>query len=128
MKIERISKTDYFIYLFHYDFNKDLMEEIKKKLKQIQKRYHLKGYYKVVIIEKNIGIFLKLILIDSSSYQDTLNFRFVFIDENIYYKTKEYDVINNHLEILYQGEYYYILVDSINNVLPLIEYGRFVLK
>ena len=128
MKIERISKTDYFIYLFHYDFNKDLMEEIKKKLKQIQKRYHLKGYYKVVIIEKNIGIFLKLVLIDSSSYQDTLNFRFVFIDENIYYKTKEYDVINNHLEILYQGEYYYILVDSINNVLPLIEYGRFVLK
>lgn len=128
MKIERISKTDYFIYLFHYDFNKDLMEEIKKKLKQIQKRYHLKGYYKVVIIEKNIGIFLKLVLIDSSSYQDTLNFRFVFIDENIYYKTKEYDVINNHLEILYQGGYYYILVDSINNVLPLIEYGRFVLK
>ena len=128
MKIEKISDSDYKIYVFdNYDEN-DIVNFVKNIIKKMQYRLNIKGFYKVIVTVKKIGLFLKLIKLDESYYKDTLDLKIVF-DNNIlvYFKTKDFFIINDFNDIRFLDGYYYVLIDnSFDNILDKIEYGEFI--
>lgn len=129
MKIEKLSKTDYFIYL--YEINNQEIETIKNILKKLPKRININGYYRAQIIKKKIGVFLKLIRLEDSYYDNTLDFRFINRDENIYFKTKNIDLLTYFEKVIYYNTYYYGLLDNeLDNskIMNIIEFGSFVLE
>ena len=124
MKIQKINDTEYIIYMFS-KLDKD---EIKDKFKSIQKILKLNGFYKVIVINKNIGCFLKLIKLDNSFYKDTLDLKIEEKDSDIYFKTEDYFVIKECSHIMYYDEMYYCIVDdSFDKILEKVEFGDFVL-
>ena len=57
MKIEKINDTDYKIYYYKNIINeKSLYEDIKEIIKKIQKKLKLHGFYKVIAINKKVGL------------------------------------------------------------------------
>ena len=52
MKIQKLNNTDYIIYIF----SRLELEKIKETIKSIQKRLKLNGFYKLLVIDKSIGI------------------------------------------------------------------------
>lgn len=126
MKFEKINETDYKIYLFNFCFN-DNAEEIKKILRKLQKSLNLCGFYKVYVCNASVGLFLRLRKLDDSFYKDTLDFKIVFLDCEIYFKTKDYFIVSDCLSVYYYDNYYYALVDnSFSDIVNKIEFGRFV--
>ena len=128
MKIEKISDSDYKIYVFdNYDEN-DIVNFVKNIIKKMQYRLNIKGFYKVIVTVKKIGLFLKLVKLDESYYKDTLDLKIIF-DNNIlvYFKTKDFFIINDFNNIRFLDGYYYVLIDnSFDNIIDKIEYGEFI--
>ena len=128
MKIEKISDSDYKIYVFdNYDGN-DIVNFVKNIIKKMQYRLNIKGFYKVIVTIKKIGLFLKLVKLDESYYKDTLDLKIIF-DNNIlvYFKTKDFFIINDFNDIRFLDGYYYVLIDnSFDNIIDKIEYGEFI--
>lgn len=123
MKIRELNDTDYIIYLFSR-LEKD---EIKNKIKSIQKRLKLSGFYRVKIVNKNIGCFIKLIKLDNSFYKDTLDLKIEEVDEDIYFVTSDYFTVKEFSTIMYYDGMYYCLVDdSFDKILEKVEFGDFV--
>lgn len=123
MKIRKLNDTDYIIYLFSR-LEKD---EIKNKIKSIQKRLKLSGFYRVKIVNKNIGCFIKLIKLDNSFYKDTLDLKIEEVDEDIYFVTSDYFTVKEFYTIMYYDGMYYCLVDdSFDKILEKVEFGDFV--
>lgn len=124
MKIQKIGSDKYIIYMYE-NINK---EEIKDKIKSIQKILKLSGFYKVIIINKNIGSFLKLVKLDNSFYKDTLDLKIEERDIDIYFKTDDYFIISECSHIMYYDNMYYCLVDdSFDKIIEKVEFGDFVL-
>ena len=123
MKIKEVNDTDYIIYLFSR-LEKD---EIKDMIKNIQKRLKLSGFYRVRIVNKNIGCFIKLIKLDNSFYKDTLDLKIEEVDEDIYFVTSDYFIVKEFSTIMYYDGMYYCLVDdSFDKILEKVEFGDFV--
>ena len=122
MKIKKLSDTDFQIYLCGNIY------DTKEIIKQVQKLLKLQGFYKVVVVFKDIGIFLKLIKLDDSFYKDTLDLKIENRDEDIYFKTDDYFIISNLSRILFLNGKYYGLVDgSFDEILEKVEFGEFIL-
>ena len=127
MKIEKINDTDYKIYYYKSIDNKSLYDEVKELIKKIQKKLKLKGFYKVIVINKNIGLFIELKRIEDSLYRNTLDLKIEIVDSEVYYKTTDYFVIKNYSNIKYKdGMYYCIVDDSFDEILEKVEFGDFV--
>ncbi len=129
MKIEKISDTDYKLYIyFNNDEEINRSERIKKIIKKLQKKLKLKGFYKVLACSKDYGLFLHLIKIEDSFYRNNLDLRIVAEDDlDIYFKTKDYFIIESLNTIKYYDNFYYGLVDSsFDKVLEKVEFGDFV--
>lgn len=127
MKIEKINNTDYKIYYYRSIDNKSLYDEVKELIKRVQKRLKLKGYYKVLVINKNIGLFIKLKRIEDSLYKNTLDLKIEIEDKDVYYQTTDYFVIRNLSNIKYKdGMYYCIVDDSFDEILEKVEFGDFI--
>ena len=129
MKISKISDSEYKVYIYNYELNKDTFDDdIKKNLKLLQKRLHLKGFYKVIAYYMKYGLFLDIILLEESKYKNTIDFRIIRGEDDIYFKTKDYFIISNSSLIKYYDGYYYGLVDdSFDEVLEKVEYGDFII-
>ena len=124
MKIQKVNSTDYIIYIFS-NLNK---EEVKEKISKIQKRLKLRGFYKVLIINKNIGCFIKLIRLEDAFYKDTLDLKIEEVNKDIYSKRTDYFVVKNSSLVLYNDREYYALVDdSFDEIIEKVEFGDFVL-
>ena len=122
MKIKKLSDTDFQIYLCGNIY------DTKEIIKQVQKLLKLQGFYKVVVVFKDIGIFLKLIKLDDSFYKDTLDLKIENRDEDIYFKTDDYFIISNLSRILFLNGKYYGLVDgSFDEILEKVEFGELIL-
>ena len=67
MKIQKLNNTDYIIYIF----SRLELEKIKETIKSIQKRLKLNGFYKLLVIDKSIGTFIKLTKLENAFYKDT---------------------------------------------------------
>ena len=130
MKIERINDTDYKIYYYEKPINNNtIYDDIKILLKRLQKRLKLNGFYKVIVTNKKIGLFLKLIHIDDVFYKNSLDLKIEINNDNIYYKTEDYFLINNSKEIRYLDEYYYCVVDEdFDEILEKVEFGDFIFE
>ena len=127
MKIEKINNTDYKIYYYRSIDNKSLYDEVKELIKRVQKRLKLKGYYKVLVINKNIGLFIKLKRIEDSLYKNTLDLKIEIEDKDVYYQTTDYFVIRNLSNTKYKdGIYYCIVDDSFHEILEKVEFGDFI--
>ena len=130
MKIERINDKDYNIYYYeHIISNDNLNERVKELLKKLQRKLKLNGFYKVIVINKEIGLFFQLIHINDSFYKNNLDLKIDISNSNIYYKTKDYFIIKNSSNILYYDGYYYCVVDkSFDNILEKVEFGEFIFE
>jgi hypothetical protein len=127
MKIEKISDTDYKIYYYRSIDDKYLYDEVKEIIKSIQKRLKLKGFYKVIVIYKNIGLFLELQRIEDSLYRNTLDLKIEIVDSDVYYKTTDYFIIRDLSSIKYKDGLYYCKVDeSFDGILEKVEFGDFI--
>ena len=125
------------LYLYNYYFENDdkeyLTKEIKKIFLKLIKYYYIEmnGFYEVNIYENiKYGVILEIIL------KDKLLFRSDFIDikvnlfknKNMYFKTKDYFILNNYQNIYYHDNYYYIDIQDIDDILKVIEFGELVYK
>lgn len=128
MKIENINERDYKIYYYKNRFDeKSLYDDIKELIKKIQKKLKLNGFYKVIAINKNVGLFLELKRLDDSFYKNILDLNIEIKEDNIYYKTADYFVIKDLHDISYKdGMYYCIVDDDFDEILEKVEFGDFV--
>lgn len=128
MKINKINDTDYKIYYYKSIINEEsLYNDIKELVKKIQKRLKLKGFYKVLVINKKIGLFIELKRIEDSFYKNTLDLKIEIIDSNVYFKTPDYFIIKDLSNIRYKdGMFYCVVDDSFDEVLEKVEFGDFV--
>ena len=126
MKIKKLNETDYVIYLFNRDLD-NVNDEVKDLIKRIQKLLKLKGFYRVIVVSKSIGLFIRLIKLDDAFYKNTLDLKIEIRDEDIYFKTDDYYKINNLSKVVYlDGMYYCIVDDSFDRMFEKVEFGSFV--
>ncbi len=129
MKIDKVSETDYKIYMYNFNIDeKNINEEIKLIVKKLQKRLKLKGFYKVISTIKKCGLFLEVKKIEDSFYRDTLDLRIIVSkDMDVYFKTIDYFLIEKMNVIKYFDKYYYALVDDFfDEIIEKVEFGDFV--
>lgn len=128
MKITRINDTDYNIYYYKSIFDeKSLYDDIKELVKRIQKRLKLKGLYKVIAINKKIGLFLRLERVDDAFYKNSLDLKIEIKDSLVYYQTTDYFVLDGLSNIRYKDGMYYCIVDSsFDDILEKVEFGDFI--
>ncbi len=121
MKIYKLNDGNYKVY--YYKDN----DEVKEIIKRIQKRLKLNGFYKVLVINKKIGLFIELKRIEDNFYKNTLELKIDVKDSDVYFKTKDYFVIKDLSNIRYKDEMYYCIVDeSFDEILEKVEFGDFV--
>lgn len=128
MKIEKINETDYKIYYYKNKLDeKSLYNDIKELIKKIQKKLKLNGFYKVIAINKKVGLFIELKRLEDAFYKNVLDLKIEIKDDNIYYKTTDYFVIKDLRDIRYKdGMYYCIVDDDFDEILEKVEFGDFV--
>lgn len=129
MKIDKVSETDYKIYMYNFNIDeKNINEDIKLIVKKLQKRLKLKGFYKVISAIKKCGLFLEVKKIEDSFYRDTLDLRIIVSkDMDVYFKTIDYFLIEKMNVIKYFDKYYYALVDDFfDEIIEKVEFGDFV--
>ena len=128
MKIEKINETDYKIYYYINNLDeKNLYNDIKELIKKIQKKLKLNGFYKVIAINKKIGLFIELKRLEDAFYRNTLDLKIDIKEDNIYYKTNDYFIIKNMPNVRYKdGMYYCIVDDSFEEILEKVEFGEFI--
>ena len=128
MKIEKINETDYKIYYYINNLDeKNLYNDIKELIKKIQKKLKLNGFYKVIAINKKIGLFIELKRLEDAFYRNTLDLKIDIKEDNIYYKTNDYFIIKNMPNVRYKdGMYYCIVDDSFEEIFEKVEFGEFI--
>ena len=134
MKIECINLQQFAIffnisYLNDMDFSKDsLIETVKQLLFKLQSKLVLHGFYKIkVYVQKKVGIFLDLLQIEEFEYADSLDFRItVYLDEKIFFKTKDYFILSDCKNIYFDKNYFYCDADDISDIMSVVEFGTFV--
>lgn len=130
MRIEKVSDTDYKLYVFNNQIDKnDVSSSVKKIVKKLQKRLKLKGFYRVLAYFKFDILFLQLIKVEDSFYKNTLDLRIVLIEElNIYFKTEDYFIIEKDDRVRYFDNNYYVLLNdySFTDNFKLFEFGDLV--
>lgn len=135
MKIEVMSKECFSIFInrlyfsmIDYSDREQLVEHVKKILKKMKSRLNLRGFYKIkVFVHEKVGIFLDAIKLEDLDYSNALDLRvIVFLDEKIYFETEDYFVIEHIPGIRYYRNKYYCLVDDIDNLYEILEFGKFI--
>ncbi len=129
MKINKINDTDFILYNYSFTINEDSSyNDIKQFFKKYQKRLNLRGFYRVVVCIKKIGVFMKVIQIDESIYKDTLDLKIeIRNDIDVYYKTEDYFIIDHCRDIYYYDKCYCCRVDdSFDKTLEKVEFGEFI--
>ena len=130
MKIDKINETDYKIYYYSSKIDeKSLYSDIKELIKKIQKRLKLNGFYKVITINKKVGLFIELKRLDDSFYKDSLDLKIEIKDTDVYYRTSDYFIIKDFPDIKYKDGMYYCIVDeSFDEILEKVEFGDFIFE
>ena len=81
-----------------------------------------------IYIDSMCGFFLTLKKVDSSFYEDEIDFKiFIIKNINFYYKTHDYDVISKYDNIYFFNNNFYAHLINGDNLIKYIEYGDFFL-
>ncbi len=131
MKIQVIDEK-IVLYLYNYFFKsteKDIIiKEIKKIFIRLIKNYHIKigGIYNVIAYENlNYGTVLEIEKIEELLFNpDLIDIKVrVIKNQDFYFKTDDYFLIENYNNIYYQDGYFYLKLTDDLNLISLIEYG-----
>ena len=131
MKIQVIDEK-IVLYLYNYFFKTTptdtLTKEIKKIFIRLIKNYHFKlgGIYNVLVYENSYyGTILEIEKIEELLFNpDLIDIKVrVINNQDFYFKTDDYFIIENYNNIYYQNEYFYLKLDDKINLTSLIEYG-----
>ena len=131
MKIELYDNL-YKIFILKLDSLDDknyLIKYIKDAVFKLQHLLSLTGFYKAKLYPKEkIGLFIELIKVDEVSFSGSLDLRvYVIYDEDIYYKTCNYDIIKDCNNVGYIDDNFYCIVDNnFDNILSKVEFGNFI--
>jgi len=128
MKIEKITDTNYKIYIYSKgEFESDDSDKVKSIIKGLQKRLKLSGFYKAIVSIKPFGLFIDLEKQEDSFYMNTLDLRIIYRDVDVFFKTKDYFILDKDDNIRYNDKFYYVLVeDCFDRLLEKVEFGDFV--
>ncbi len=131
MKIQVIDEK-IVLYLYNYFFKitptDTLTKEIKKIFIRLIKNYHFKlgGIYNVLVYENPYyGTILEIEKIEELLFNpDLIDIKVrVINNQNFYFKTDDYFIIENYNNIYYQDGYYYLKLNDKTKITSLIEYG-----
>ncbi|MBQ2639762.1 MAG: hypothetical protein IJF92_03265 [Bacilli bacterium] len=134
MKIEIIDKDSvYFfinsMYISNIDLNskEDIISFVKKLIIKYHKKLNMKGFYKAIVYtNKKVGLFIEVSKIDDSLYMNSLDLKIIVnMNEKVYFKTKEYNILPNNKKYYY-NKYFYCDVSSVNKIIDIVDYGVFI--
>lgn len=137
MKIE-ILEDEYRIFIMpqllgdvNWDDKEKVIDEVTSFFKKIISNYsiELDGFYKVSIYPSNVGVLMDVVLIDDYNYgEKSLDFRMVvYLNKRIYFRTLEFDVVSDCLEVYYDGEFFYTPIDFLNDkFIYICEFGDII--
>lgn len=135
MRIEIVDKRNIYIFLNSAYFNdidlnskEDIIFVVKDFIVKYKKKLNLRGFYKVkVYANSKVGLFLEIIRIDDIEISNNVDLRvIVHLDDKIYFKTEEYDILPKNSPIYYLDNNFYCDLDSIDNILNIVEFGQFI--
>lgn len=131
MHIEIISNNKFFMFVnanYIDSFERDsLTLKVKSIIMKYRLKLELKGFYKVkVFVNEKVGLFIDIYKLDDLDYSNTLDLRvLIFFDENVYFETDDYFLLEGISNVRYYDNKYYCLADSID-IYKLVEFGRFI--
>lgn len=68
-----------------------------------------------------------MLKLEGLEYGNSLDFKIlIFLDEKMYFKTKDYFLLPKNANIYYYDDFFYCDVDDIDDVLKVVEFGEFV--
>ncbi len=132
MKVQILDNEKIVLYLYNYFFKSEEKLEITKEIKKIFikliKYYNLKigGVYNVLVYDnKNYGTILEIEKTSELLFNpDLIDIKVkIFKDNDFYLKTKDYFEIAQFNNIYYDGNYYYLDISKVSNIIFLIEFG-----
>lgn len=105
----------------------DLIEEVKNIILKYRVKLRLKGFYKVkVFVNEKVGLFIEMCKIDELEYSNTLDLRIlVFYDEDVYFETDDYFVLEGCGKIRFYNNKFYCDVKNVS-ILGVVEFGSFI--
>lgn len=136
MKIEYCSSGCYNVFI-NKEFAKDTIFDSKDEIINFIKNFIFKhrnklkmcGFYKIKVFVNNwVGMFLEIIKMDDLEISNSLDLRIiVYLDEDFYYETDDFFIIEEFDEIrCLNNKYYCIVNDKFTNLLEKCEFGRFI--
>ena len=127
MKIERMNSTDYLIYDYSSVISEDtIYSDVKRIFQSIRKRILLKGFYRIVVCLKTMGLFLQVIKMEDAFYKDTLDLKIEVYPFDVYFCTEDYFLVKQCSSVYYcEGNYYGLVDDSFDKILEKVEFGSF---
>ena len=116
-----------------FDYKEDLTLKVKEIFIRLIEFYHydLKGVFNVSLFENiKYGTILEIKKIDELLFpRDIIDIRLkIYNNKKIYFKTKDMFYINKYNNIYYDGKFYYIDIENIDNYLNIAEYGNLLYK
>ncbi len=129
MRVEKL-QDEYFIFFNQKyignipDSKEDIVCLVRDLLEKRRKLLYLVGFYKVkVYFEKNIGLFLILQKLDSLNCDLELKI-IVYMNDKIYFKTRNYFILPKNCDIYYYQSYYFC--DASYLSLEHLEFGEYL--
>ena len=135
MRFELISEEEFTLFINNcykkindYNDKNEIIKFVKEIFLKYKKKFKMMGFYKVTVyLEDKVGIFLDVVKLDAFDSDSSLDLRvIVYYDEDIYFKTDNYFIIKDILNIKFYDGNYYCLVKDIYDINSVIEYGEFV--
>ncbi|MBE6157823.1 MAG: hypothetical protein E7160_03420 [Firmicutes bacterium] len=117
-------------YLKNVDFNskEEIVLTVKEVIMKYKMRLNLNGFYKVkVFVKEEIGFFIEIIKLDDNMYSDIVDLKvIVYLEQKVYFKTSDYNILPSKTKIYYLDNYFYCDVDDLLNIYSVVEFGEYV--
>lgn len=112
---------------------KELILQIKEVFIRLIEYYNfdLKGRFECFLYDNiKYGTVIEIKSIDELLFsRDIIDIKVrVYKNHKFYFKTKDYFIIKKYHNIYYDGNYYYIEINNIDNILNIIEFGNILYK
>ena len=135
MRVDFINDEEFSIFLNScyckiddYNDKDEIVGVVKKVISKYKNKFRLRGFYKVKVFPLDrVGLFVEGVKLESLEMSGIIDLRvIVYFDEEFYFKTDNYYVINNISNIKYFNGSYYCLVKDILDINSFVDYGEFV--
>ena len=135
MRVEFINDEEFSIFINScyckindYNDKDKIIDVVKNVISKYKNKFRLRGFYKIKVFPLDkVGLFVEGIKLESLEKSGIIDLRvIVYFDEEFYFKTDNYYVINNISDIKYFNGNYYCLVKDISDINAVVDYGDFL--